>query len=73
MSKRNKFVDDHNVDHLLPLVGGVITKVLVDEGDGNDETCYGIAVEKNGTQYECLIMCDPEGNGPGHLYIWKDK
>jgi hypothetical protein len=71
MTKRKS--TDPEIDHLLPLVGGVITQVIVDESEGNDETCYGIAVEKNGTRYECLIMRDPEGNGPGHLYIWKDK
>jgi hypothetical protein len=65
---------DPYVEYLLPLVGGVITQVIVDESDEQlDETCYGIVIEKNDTRYECLIMRDPEGNGPGHLYIWKDK
>ena len=72
MTKRKS--TDPEIDRLLPLVGGVITQVIVDESDEQlDETCYGIVIEKNDTRYECLIMRDPEGNGPGHLYIWKDK
>jgi hypothetical protein len=71
MPKKNT---DPEVERLLPLVGGIITQVIVDESDEQlDETCYGIVIEKNGIKYECLFMRDPEGNGPGHLYIWKDK
>tara|TARA_R110000868_G_scaffold220179_1_gene471259 strand:+ start:388 stop:600 length:213 start_codon:yes stop_codon:yes gene_type:complete len=69
MAKRTN--TDPEVDHLLPLVGGVITQVLIDEVF--DETCYGFRVEKKGKSFECLIMRDPEGNGPGHLMIVKEK
>jgi hypothetical protein len=73
MTKRNKFVDDHNVNHLLPLVGGVVTQVLVDDVPELGDTCYGLRIQKRGKNYDCLIMCDPEGNGPGHLMIVKEK
>lgn len=69
MAKRTN--TDPEVDHLLPLVGGVITQVLVDDAPEFGEPCYGFRVEKNGKSFECLIMRDPEGNGPGHLMIVK--
>jgi len=71
MTKRTN--TDPYVDHLLPLVGGVVTQVLVDDVPELGETCYGLRIQKAGKNYDCLIMRDPEGNGPGHLYIWKDK
>ena len=71
MAKSTRFKDDFYVQHLLPLVGGVITQILVDDDPELGETCYGIRVEKKGDSFECLIMCDPEGNGPGHLMIQK--
>ena len=71
MAKSTKFKDDFYVEHLLPLVGGVITQVLVDDVPELGETCYGFRVEKKGKTLDCLIMCDPEGNGPGHLMIVK--
>lgn len=73
MAKSTKFKDDFYVEHLLPLVGGVITQVLVDDVPELGETCYGFRVEKKGKSFSCLIMCDPEGNGPGHLMIVEDK
>ena len=73
MAKRTKFKDDFYIEHLLPLVGGVITQVLVDDVPELGETCYGFRVEKKGKRFDCLIMCDPEGNGPGHLMIVKEK
>jgi hypothetical protein len=72
MTKRNKFVDDYNIAHLMPLVGGVITQILIDEGDEGNETCYGLGIQNKGKKYDCIILCDPEGNGPGHLHICED-
>lgn len=71
MAKRTN--TDPEVDHLLPLVGGVITQVLVDNVPELGEPCYGFRVEKKGKSFWCLIMRDPEGNGPGHLMIVKEK
>ena len=60
---------DPEVDHLLPLVGGVVTQILIDDAPELGEPCYGFRVEKKGKSFDCLIMRDPEGNGPGHLMI----
>jgi hypothetical protein len=34
-----------------------------------DETLYGFIIEKEGKRYDCMILADEEGNGPGHLDI----
>jgi hypothetical protein len=34
-----------------------------------EETHYGFIAEKKGKRYECMILSDGEGNGPGHLDI----
>ena len=70
MPKKNS---DPEVDHLLSLVGGVITQVLVDNAPELGDPCYGFRVEKKDNSFDCLIMRDPEGNGPGHLMIVKEK
>lgn len=70
MPKKNS---DPEVDHLLPLVGGVITQVLVDNAPELGDPCYGFRVEKKGESFDCLIMLDPEGNGPGYLMIVEEK
>ena len=65
---------DPMVKHLMPLVGATITSLIVDEGDSpHDEPYYGFAfTTKKGTlSYQCMILSDPEGNGPGHLEISK--
>jgi hypothetical protein len=64
---------DPEIEYLLPLVGGVITQVLVDDQSDIDENCYGLRIEKNGKKFDCLILRDPEGNGPGHLMIMEDE
>lgn len=64
---------DPEIEYLLPLVGGVITQILVDDQSDIDENCYGLRIEKNGKKFDCLILRDPEGNGPGHLMIMEDE
>lgn len=71
MAKRIK--TDPEIEYLLPLVGGVITQVLVDDQSDMGENCYGLRIEKNGRKFDCLILRDPEGNGPGHLMILEDE
>jgi len=71
MAKRIK--TDPEIEYLLPLVGGVITQVLVDDQSDMGENCYGLRIEKNGRSFDCLILRDPEGNGPGHLMILEDE
>jgi len=72
MTDHSKLVDDYNIQHLMPLVGGVVTQILIDDVPELGETCYGLRIKKDGRNYDCFIMCDPEGNGPGHLEIHKD-
>ena len=71
MAKPN--ASDPMVKHLMPLVGATITTIIVDEGESeHDEPYYGFAfTTKNGKSYECMILADEEGNGPGHLEISK--
>ena len=59
---------------LSPLVGGTITTIIVEDGtEPMDETHYGFIVEKNGKRFDCMILSDEEGNGPGHLDITAKK
>ena len=70
MAKPN--ASDPMVKHLMPLVGATITTIIVEDGpDDTDETHYGFIAEKKGKRYECMILSDGEGNGPGHLEISK--
>lgn len=61
---------DHMLKYLSPIVGATITTIIIEDGnDDIDETHYGFIAEKNGRRYECMILSDGEGNGPGHLDI----
>ena len=62
MSKKK----DYMVEHLSQLVGKTVTKVVKD-GEGYD-AFWGLKFD-DGTV--AFILCDPEGNGPGHLEIQK--
>jgi hypothetical protein len=52
--------------HLKPLLGRKIVDLIEDSDDG----VYGFQLD-NGTLV--WVLCDPEGNGPGHLEIEKKK
>jgi hypothetical protein len=52
--------------HLKPLLGRKIVDLIEDSDDGS----YGFQLD-NGTLV--WVLCDPEGNGPGHLEIEKKK
>lgn len=61
---------DPMLKYLSPLVGATITTIIIEDGtDDTDETYYGFIIEKEGVRYECMILSDGEGNGPGHLDI----
>jgi hypothetical protein len=72
MAKR--IPEDPMFPYLMQLVGGKITQVITefDVGGGPDHY-YGFVVEKEDKAYDCIILCDPEANGPGHLDIEKEK
>ena len=64
--------DDHKymLEHLDPIIGTGIVGIAVDD-ETFSEPCYALRVKKskNGPVKLVWIMCDPEGNGPGHLNI----
>jgi hypothetical protein len=65
---------DPMLRYLSPLVGATITTIIVEDGtDDVDETHYGFIIEKEGKRYDCMILADEEGNGPGHLDITAKK
>ena len=71
--KQEPIPSDPMIKYLRPLIGATITSLIVDEGESeHDEPYYGFAfTTKNGKSYECMILADEEGNGPGHLEISK--
>jgi hypothetical protein len=61
-------MDQAMIEHLSPLIGRTIKGIVKDDSDPTMETVYGLELD-DGT--ELFILCDPEGNGPGHLSIQK--
>jgi len=69
---------DHEYEYLRQLVGWTVSHpvrvtndVLVD-----DQPYYGLVLTRPDNKKHQLfvrIQCDPEGNGPGHLTIEKEK
>jgi hypothetical protein len=58
------------VKNIQPLIGGVITGAIT----AGESECFGFSVTAStGQRYNVWVDCDPEGNGPGHLEIEKDK
>ena len=64
---------DHILRYLSPLVGATITTIIIEDAWDSEETHYGFIVEKEGKRYDCMILADEEGNGPGHLDITTRK
>ena len=65
---------DPMLKYLSPLVGATITTIIIEDGtDDMDETHYGFIAENKGKRYDCMILCDPEGNGPGFLHVTAKK
>ena len=60
--------------HLKPLLDRKIVGLIEDPGDPNNPfdtgPTYGFQLD-NGTLV--WVLCDPGGNGPGHLEIEKKK
>lgn len=64
----NEDYSDFYVQYLKPLIGGKITKIIVDPCMYGD-TYMGIIVEKGKKTYEVIANRDPEGNGAGFMKI----
>lgn len=62
--------NDPFVRHLNQLRGKTVKEVIVDPSDLGIGPIYGLSFT-DGT--DAWIMCDPEGNGPGHLEIETPK
>lgn len=54
------------------LVGATITGVVKTDLGYGAGTAYGLCVRKGKEDKIAWILCDPEGNGPGHLDIQED-
>lgn len=66
--------DDYGFDHLRRLRASVCVDIVKnpDTDHGQDE--YGLVFrKKDGSIVTAWIMCDPEGNGPGHLDLVEGK
>lgn len=57
--------------HLLPLLGGKITNIIIDSTSVNGDTYTGFVVMVGKQEYHVVSLRDPEGNGAGHLSIEK--
>ena len=58
---------DAYIKILKPLIGGKITKIIVDPA--YDDTYMGLIVEKGKKVYEVISLRDPEGNGAGFITV----
>ena len=57
---------EYSAETAKKLVGGTISGVFTD----TDKEHWGFSVIfKKKPRLEVWVVCDPEGNGPGHLYI----
>ena len=72
---RNSYLEDEKqgyIDHMKRIEGGKILEatavIEVDENNGGYGEVFPVLLVKgtNGRTYQVEILCDPEGNGPGH-------
>jgi hypothetical protein len=63
-------MSDAYIKILKPLIGGKITKIIVDPTQYGD-TYMGLIVEKGKQTFEVVGLADPEGNGAGFLSVTK--
>ena len=61
-------MDQAMIEHLSPLIGRTVKGIVKDSSDPTMDAVYGLELD-DGTL--AFILCDPEGNGPGHLSIQK--
>jgi hypothetical protein len=65
----NELTPDWGFNHLSPLWRATCADI-VKNPDGSSEEEYGLVFKcKDGKIRTAWIMCDPEGNGAGHLDI----
>ena len=54
---------------LLPLLGGKVTQIIVDDSDPYGNTFMGLIIEVGKKQYQVIGLSDAEGNGACFLEI----
>lgn len=54
------------IENLSKLLGEVITGIVYDDDDTGAGRLYGLRLTGGTIAW---ILCDPEGNGPGHLEL----
>ena len=70
---------DHTYEYLRQLVGWTVShavRINRTEPLAMDDPFYGLVLTRPDNKKQQLfvtIQCDPEGNGPGHLHIEKEK
>lgn len=76
MTTDNKIQDsiDYHENHMASLIGATLTAATVsvdDEGDGVYFEVWPVLIftKPDGTTIQVEVSRDPEGNGPGHLFI----
>lgn len=67
---KRKATQDYIAEHLHQLVGKKVTDVAKDKDGSDYDTTYGLMFDDGTVAW---ILQDPEGNGPGHLDIVKEK
>ena len=63
-------------EHLNQLVGWTVSHAVTVRSPDDDEPMYGLVFTRPDNkkhQLFAVIQRDPEGNGPGHLTIEKEK
>ena len=58
-------------DMLLPLIGGTITDIIVDDSQDPTDPYCGFIVTRPEAVYQVVALRDPEGNGAGFVEIIK--
>jgi hypothetical protein len=64
-SSINAEVSDFVVNHYAAFLGKTIKDVQIENMDGQPTP---VLVFRDGST--AAVLCDPEGNGPGHLELW---
>jgi len=57
-------VTPHTIAHYLPLLGRTVKEIRFEDYEGE---ALPVLMFDDGSS--ACVMCDPEGNGPGHLGI----
>jgi hypothetical protein len=55
--------------HYQQLVGGTVTEIAWDVESFGEATPVLKVLLPSGRVLQCVVLCDPEGNGPGFLDI----